>query len=122
VTRWIFFQWTASMSTIRSLITGMLPMGSTVMTGVVWPSSGGFQPIPCAVFAASSRWVWHARAGLPLIRTPQEPQMAARHEQRIPIEPSSRSRAWRMPSSTERCPSSSTGKSSQVAASPVSGL
>ena len=28
VTRWIFFQWTASMSTIRSLITGMLPIGS----------------------------------------------------------------------------------------------
>ena len=50
VTRWIFFQWTASMSTIRSLITGMLPIGSTVMTtGVCWPSSGGFQPIPCAV-------------------------------------------------------------------------
>ncbi len=30
-TRWIFFQWTASMSTIRSLITGMLPMGSTTI-------------------------------------------------------------------------------------------
>ena len=29
VTDWIFFQWTASMSTIRSLITGMLPIGST---------------------------------------------------------------------------------------------
>ena len=29
VTRRIFFQWTASMSTIRSLITGMLPIGST---------------------------------------------------------------------------------------------
>ena len=32
VTRWIFFQWTASMSTIRSRITGMLPIGSTVIT------------------------------------------------------------------------------------------
>ena len=32
VTRRIFFQWTASMSTIRSLITGMLPIGSTVIT------------------------------------------------------------------------------------------
>ena len=31
VTRWIFFQWTASMSTIRSLITGMLPIGSTMI-------------------------------------------------------------------------------------------
>ena len=32
VTRWIFFQWTASMSTIRSLMTGMLPIGSTTIT------------------------------------------------------------------------------------------
>jgi hypothetical protein len=32
VTRWIFFQWTASMSTMRSLMTGMLPIGSTSMT------------------------------------------------------------------------------------------
>ena len=31
VTRWTFFQWTASMFTIRSLSTGMLPIGSTVM-------------------------------------------------------------------------------------------
>ena len=36
VTRWIFFQWTASMSTMRSLRTGMLPIGSTSMT----PSAG----------------------------------------------------------------------------------
>ncbi len=34
VTRWIFFQCTASMSTIRSRMTGMLPIGSTVMTDV----------------------------------------------------------------------------------------
>ena len=46
VTRWIFFQWTASMSTIRSRMTGMLPIGSTVITGVPCPSSGGFQPVP----------------------------------------------------------------------------
>src|ERR1700684_4426214 len=32
VTRWIFFQWIASMSTIRSLITGMLPIGSAPHT------------------------------------------------------------------------------------------
>src|SRR3954471_5109697 len=31
VTRWIFFQWTASMSTTRSLMTGMLPIGSTTI-------------------------------------------------------------------------------------------
>ncbi len=30
-TRRIFFQWTASMSVTRSLITGMLPIGSTVI-------------------------------------------------------------------------------------------
>ena len=101
VTRWIFFQWTASMSTIRSLITGMLPIGSTVIT----PSR--------AVSAALSRCMWQARPGLPLMRTPQEPQIAARQEQRMPIEASSRSLAWRMPSSTERCPSRSTPKSSQ---------
>ena len=112
VTRWIFFQWTASMSTIRSLITGMLPIGSTVMTGrcprrrvpARWPS------------AASSRCVWQASAGLPLIRTPQEPQIAARHEQRMPIEPSWRSLAWRIPSRTERFPSRSIVNSSQYAA------
>ncbi len=46
VTRRTFFQCTASMSTIRSRITGMLPIGSTVMTGASWPSSGGFQPVP----------------------------------------------------------------------------
>jgi hypothetical protein len=46
----------------------MLPIGSIVMTGVVWPSSGGFQPCPWAVLAASSRWVWQASAGLPLTR------------------------------------------------------
>ena len=30
-TRWTFFQWTASMFTIRSLSTGMLPIGSTTI-------------------------------------------------------------------------------------------
>ena len=30
--------------------------------------------------------MWQARFGLPLMRTPQEPQIAARHEQRMPIE------------------------------------
>jgi hypothetical protein len=101
VTRCIFFQWTASMSTIRSLSTGMLPIGSTVIT----PS----RPLS----AACSRCMWQARFGLPLMRTPHEPQIAARQEQRMPIEASVRSLAWRMPSSTERCPSRSTSNSSQ---------
>ncbi len=83
VTRWIFFQCTASMSTIRSLITGMLPIGSTVMIRL--PSG--------AAWAARSRWVWQASPGLSLIRTPHDPQIAARHEQRIPIEPSTSSRS-----------------------------
>ena len=52
--------------------------------------------------------VLQASADLPLMRTPQEPQMAARQEQRMPIEASSRSFTWRMPSSTERSGASST--------------
>ena len=87
----------------------MLPIGSTVITPSVADS------------AALSRCVWQARFGRPLTRTPQEPQIAARHEQRMPMEPSSRSLAWRIPSRTERCPSRSTWKSSQYGASPVSG-
>ena len=51
VTRCIFFQWTASMSTIRSLITGMLPIGST------WIVPSGERS------AASSRCVWQASVG-----------------------------------------------------------
>ena len=101
MTDWTFFQWTASMSTIRSLITGMLPIGSTVIFSSVERAS------------ASSRCVWQARPGWPLMRTPQEPQIAARQEQRIPIEPSKRPLAWRMPSSTERWGSSSIVCSSQ---------
>ncbi len=65
--------------------------------------------------------MWQASVGRPFTRTPQEPQIAARHEQRIPIEPSSRSLAWRMPSSTERLPSRSTVNSSQYGAAPDSG-
>src|SRR3954468_15503723 len=109
VTRWIFFQWTASMSTIRSLITGMLPMGSTSMTPSRPPAW------------ARSRCVWQARPGWPLMRTPHEPQIAARQEHRMPIDPSKRALAWRMPSSTERCGSRSTVCSSQYGASPDSG-
>src|SRR3982750_3536020 len=89
VTRWIFFQWTASMSTIRSLITGMLPMGSMTMT----PSS-------VEEAFALSRCVGQARAGLALTPPPHEPQIAALQEQRMPIEPSNFALAWRMPSRT----------------------
>jgi hypothetical protein len=89
-TRRTFFQCTASMSVTRSLTTGMLPIGSTVMK----PSR--------ARSAASPMRVLHARAERPLIRTPHEPQIAARQEQRIAIEASSRSFTWRIPSSTER--------------------
>ena len=102
VTRWTFFQWTASMSTIRSLITGMLPIGSTVILPSAWECS-----------AAHSRCVLQASIGLPLTFTPHDPQMAARHEQRMPIEPSSSALALRMPSSTERWPSRSTSNSCQ---------
>ncbi len=72
------------MSTIRSLITGMLPIGSISITPSVAPR------------LAASRWVWQASAGSPLTRTPHEPQIACRHEQRMPIEPSKRSRACRI--------------------------
>ncbi len=125
VTRWIFFQCTASMSTIRSRITGMFPIGSTSITpaGVVSPApdppslvpaaSPGFQPVPCARAAASSRWVLQASPGLPFMRTPQEPQIACWQEQRIPIEPSVSSLTWRIASSTERLGSISTVWSSQ---------
>src|SRR3954454_22699697 len=51
VTRWTFFQWTASMSTTRSLMTGMLPIGSTTIV----PSG--------ADALAWSRCVWQARPG-----------------------------------------------------------
>jgi hypothetical protein len=90
-------------------MTGMLPIGSTSMT----PSRAD----RCAL----SRWVWQARPGLPLTRTPHEPQIAARHEQRIPIEPSCSAFACRIASSTERCGSRSTVCSSQYEALPDSG-
>src|SRR5215216_802789 len=112
-TRWTFFQWTASMSTIKSLSTGMLPIGSTTTPPLF---------LDAAWLAASPIFVLQARRDLPLIFTPQEPQIAARQEQRMPIEASSRSLAWRMPSSTERSGGKSTPKSSQYADSPDSGL
>src|SRR3954467_1998384 len=59
-TRWTFFQWTASMSTIRSLMTGMLPIGSTV----ILPSGS------CESSDALESLVLHASDDLPLIFTP----------------------------------------------------
>ena len=106
VTRRIFSQWVDSMSVTRSLITGMFPMGSTVI---------GSEP-PFLRFAnswASPIWVRHASVDWPLIFTPQEPQIAARHEQRTDSEPSSRSFACSRPSRTESVGSSSTSNVSQ---------
>src|SRR3954468_10742541 len=53
-TRWILRQWTASMSTIRSLTTGMLPIGSTTTAPFEAPA------------AASEMRVLHASDDLPL--------------------------------------------------------
>ena len=61
--------------------------------------------------------VLQASAERPLMRTPHEPQIAARHEQRMAIEASSRSFTWRMPSSTER-----SGGEVHVVVGPVGGL
>src|SRR5688500_19168704 len=60
----------ASMSVTRSFSTGMLPIGSTVIAPFFARS------------AASPMRVLQASADLPLMRTPQEPQIAARQEQR----------------------------------------
>src|SRR3954467_6252976 len=108
-TRWTFFQWTASMSTIRSLITGMLPIGSPPLPPFGAPS------------AASPSLVLHASLDLPLIRTPHEPQIAAWHEQRIASDPSWSFFARRIPSSTDRSAGRSTPNSSQYAGLPDSG-
>src|SRR5919201_1685533 len=75
VTRRILAQWVDSISTTRSLITGMFPIGSTTI---------GFAPRSrrLAVACASPICVLQASVDWPLIFTPQEPQMAARQEQR----------------------------------------
>ena len=101
------------MSVIRSLITGMFPIGSTTI-------GGGPSPLPAptlAFFSASSWaspiWVLQPRPDWPLIFIPQEPQIAALQEQRTESEPSSRSLACRIPSRTESVGSRSTPNSSQ---------
>ena len=106
VTRRILVQWVDSMSVTRSLITGMFPIGSTTMGS----------PPPLSRFAnswASPIIVLQASPDCPLIFIPQEPQIAARQEQRTASEPSSRSFACRSPSRTESVGSRSTSKDSQ---------
>ena len=106
VTRRILVQWVASMSVTRSLITGMFPIGSTTI--------GSPPPfLRLANSLASPIWVLQASADWPLILTPQDPQIAARHEQRTASDPSSRSLACSSPSSTDSVGSSSTSKLSQ---------
>ena len=106
VTRRIFAQWVDSMSVTRSLITGMFPIGSTTI--------GSEPPLRrLAASSASRSWVLQASVDSPLIFIPQEPQIAARQEQRTARLPSSRSLAWRMPSSTDSDSSRSTLNSSQ---------
>ncbi len=124
VTRRILVQCDDSMSVTRSLTTGMLPIGSTVI-GAGPPSvvsrcaacgASGLPDACSARFAnscASPIWVRQASVDWPLIFTPQEPQIAARHEQRTDSEPSSRSLACSRPSSTESVGSSSTSNSCQ---------
>ena len=132
VTRRYFSQWVDSMSTTRSLITGMLPIGSTRITP---GESSASRPVPpvesdsgaagsdgfrsrvreirAASSAASPICVLQASVDWPLTLTPQEPQIAARQEQRTARVPSGR----RAPGAGRRGPrgvgSSSTSKLSQ---------
>src|ERR1044071_716892 len=112
VTRRILVQWVDSMSVTRSLITGMLPIGSiTIVLSLVLPPTA-------PAFLSASSWaspIWglQPRPDWPLIFIPQEPQIAARQEQRTASEPSSRSLAWRRASRTESEGSRSTLNSSQ---------
>ena len=55
------------MSTMRSLSTGMLPIGSMTIAP---PAGAALRPELRVA----------GQAGAPLTRTPQEPQIAARHE------------------------------------------
>jgi hypothetical protein len=130
------------MSVTRSLITGMFPIGSTTISTCpsAAPSGASAAPAPASPAAAPGReaeeaaddvlsaqswaspiWVLQARPDWPLIFIPHDPQIAARHEQRTDSEPSSRSLAWRRPSSTDSVGSRSTSKLSQYGPSPDSG-
>ena len=132
MTRRILVQWVDSMSVIRSLITGMLPIGSMMM-GAASSAPGWARSSSPAISRPSlarpgaacggsllvGQLLGLADLGLagepdwPLIFTPQEPQIAARQEQRTESEPSSRSFACSRPSRTESEGSRSTSNSSQ---------
>src|SRR3954470_17826196 len=110
------------MSVIRSLMTGIFPIGSTTIgtspVDTLPPAARAF------LFArswASPIWVKHPRPDCHLISIPQEPLIATLHEQRTDSEPSSRSLAWRMPSRTASEGSRSTLNSSQYGPWPLSG-
>ena len=82
------------MSTIRSLITGWLPIGSIL---TVPPSE-----------TCSFSLALHARTAWPFTRMAQEPQMDARQEQRRAREPSISSRTLIRVSRTVKWSSTST--------------
>lgn len=135
VTRRIFSQWVVSMSVTRSLITGWFPIGSMTIGSLLPASSpsaaasgpgrsfsaGGEMsgPLASALLirvasaAASPIRVLQASVDWPLIFIPQEPQIAARHEQRTASVPSVSFLACSSPSRTERVGSSSTSNVSQ---------
>jgi len=109
VTRWIFFQWTASMSTIRSFSTGMchrLDLDDAVLRGL-------------------QRGVEMGVAGQPGLAVDSHAARPAdrrrRHEQRMPIEPSKRPLACNSLPAPSACGSSWTVCSSQYGASPTPG-
>src|ERR1700733_8868132 len=139
VTRRILAQWVDSISVTRSLITGMLPIGSitigtapvavaVALSGALRPesvaavpigleASAADLPVAAAILSACSWaspiWVWQPRPDWPLIFIPQEPQIAARQEHRTASEPASRSFACSSPSRTDSEGSRSTLNSSQ---------
>src|SRR5690349_2031100 len=112
VTRRILVQCVDSMSVIRSLTTGMLPIGS-ITIGALSTLSPEALAFLFASSCASPIWVLQPSPDWPLIFIPQEPQIAARQEQRTESEPSSRSLACSRPSRTESEGSRSTLNSSQ---------
>src|ERR1700748_997883 len=85
-TRRIFSQGGDSMSVTRSWITGMLPIGPITITlfSLAPPTAEAFLS---ASSWASPIWVWQPRPDWPLIFLPQEPQIAARQEQRTASAP-----------------------------------
>ena len=84
------------MSVTRSLTTAMLPSGSMRMAGGSASSASGAgrpgaRAISAAWAMASDTWVLQASLAQPLMRMPQEPQMAWRQARRKASVPSSSS-------------------------------